>query len=152
MRFFCPDARLLSITDDHSRVRLRCNALEHEDYINANFVDGFHRTRAYIATQGPLSNTFADFWLMVWEQNTHVIVMITNFIEGGKVNIDSNTNYDYLRWLLTSLQRKWTSSLYIFQHFALHKFCINSYFFAMRCLTNCGLRPPSARPQLHFQQ
>ena len=74
-----------SISDDHTRVRLRCNVLEHEDYINANFIDGFHRARAYIATQGPLPSTFADFWQMVWEQNTHVIVMITNFIEGGKV-------------------------------------------------------------------
>ena len=76
---------VIHTTDDHSRVRLRCNALEHEDYINANFIDGFHRARAYIAAQGPLPTTFADFWQMVWEQNTHVIVMITNFIEGGKV-------------------------------------------------------------------
>ena len=72
-------------SDDHSRVRLRCNLVEHDDYINANFIDGFHRGHAYIATQGPLPNTFPDFWQMVWEQNTHVIVMITNFIEGGKV-------------------------------------------------------------------
>ena len=77
----------LHTADDHSRVRLRCNVLEHEDYINANFIDGFHRARAYIAAQGPLPTTFADFWQMVWEQNTHVIVMITNFIEGGKVII-----------------------------------------------------------------
>ena len=87
MRFSFPFRFFLDIhTDDHSRVRLQCNgALEQEDYINANFIDGFHRARAYIAAQGPLPTTFADFWQMVWEQNTHVIVMITNFIEGGKV-------------------------------------------------------------------
>ena len=72
--------------DDHTRVRLKCNSMEHEDYINANFIDGFHRGKAYIATQGPLPSTFADFWQMVWEQNTHVVVMITNFVEGGKVS------------------------------------------------------------------
>ena len=75
MGFFFPD--------DYTRVRLKSDS--HEDYINANFIDGFHRPRAYIATQGPLPSTFADFWQMVWEQNTHVIVMITNFIEDGKV-------------------------------------------------------------------
>lgn len=79
---------IFCVLDDHTRVRLRCNGLEHEDYINANFIDGFHRPRAYIAAQGPLPSTFADFWLMVWEQNTHVIVMITNFIEGGKVKFN----------------------------------------------------------------
>ena len=77
-----------SLPDDHSRVRLKCHSPgeEHEDYINANFIDGVHRAKAYIATQGPLPSTFADFWQMVWEQNTHVVVMITNFVEGGKVS------------------------------------------------------------------
>ncbi len=72
---------------NHTRVRLDTQVgNEHQDYINANYIDGFHRPKAYIATQGPVPGTMADFWQMVWEQNTHVVVMITNFIEGGKVN------------------------------------------------------------------
>lgn len=39
----------------------------------------------YIATQGCLPNTVADFWWMVWQENTRVIVMTTKEIERGKV-------------------------------------------------------------------
>ena len=73
-------------SDDHTRVRLRSKADEDkDDYLNANFVDGFRQPRAYIATQGPIQGTFPAFWKMVWEQNTQVIVMITHLFENGKV-------------------------------------------------------------------
>uniref|UniRef100_A0A8C6P040 protein-tyrosine-phosphatase n=1 Tax=Nothobranchius furzeri TaxID=105023 RepID=A0A8C6P040_NOTFU len=74
------------IAYDHSRVRLQ--ALEGEqssDYINANYVDGYHRPNHYIATQGPMQETVIDFWKMVWQENTAAIVMVTNLVEVGRV-------------------------------------------------------------------
>ncbi|XP_036205465.1 tyrosine-protein phosphatase non-receptor type 9 isoform X3 [Myotis myotis] len=56
----------------------------HSDYINASFMDGYKQKNAYIGTQGPLENTYRDFWLMVWEQKVLVIVMTTRFEEGGR--------------------------------------------------------------------
>ncbi|XP_075744839.1 tyrosine-protein phosphatase non-receptor type 11 isoform X1 [Rhipicephalus microplus] len=60
------------------------------DYINANYIkvdddtifDG--HSKVYIATQGCLQNTISDFWSMVWQGNTRVIVMTTKEVERGK--------------------------------------------------------------------
>ncbi|XP_077978607.1 receptor-type tyrosine-protein phosphatase-like N [Glandiceps talaboti] len=71
---------------DHSRVVLNdsTNAAG-SDYINANTItDHDPRSPAYIATQGPLQNTVADFWQMVWEQGCMVLVNLTQNSENGK--------------------------------------------------------------------
>uniref|UniRef100_A0A3Q3MKI2 protein-tyrosine-phosphatase n=1 Tax=Mastacembelus armatus TaxID=205130 RepID=A0A3Q3MKI2_9TELE len=74
------------IAYDHSRVRLQPQDGDGgSDYINANFVDGYHRPNHYIATQGPMQETVYDFWRMVWQENTAAIVMVTNLVEVGRV-------------------------------------------------------------------
>jgi receptor-type tyrosine-protein phosphatase N len=70
---------------DHNRVIL--NALLNKsssDYVNASTItDHDPRNPPYIVTQGPLSQTVADFWQMVWEQGSVVIVMLTRLQDNG---------------------------------------------------------------------
>ncbi|XP_053972725.1 tyrosine-protein phosphatase 99A-like isoform X1 [Hylaeus volcanicus] len=77
---------------DHTRVRLlACGEdppKKGHDYVNANYIDGWQRKRAYIGTQGPLTSTFDGFWRMVWEQKVSIVVMITNLVERGKKKCD----------------------------------------------------------------
>ena len=93
---------------DKSRVFLpTVDGDQSTDYIHANFVDGCHGKNTYIAAQGerhdtflkqedclvraeakdennfsfsgPLPATFSDFWRMIWETGTVVIVMLTKY-------------------------------------------------------------------------
>ncbi|XP_024914558.1 protein tyrosine phosphatase receptor type Db isoform X15 [Cynoglossus semilaevis] len=77
------------IAYDHSRVILSSiDGVPGSDYINANYVDGYRRQNAYIATQGSLPETFGDFWRMVWEQHTANIIMMTKLEEKSRVKCD----------------------------------------------------------------
>ncbi|XP_018621246.2 phosphatidylinositol phosphatase PTPRQ-like isoform X2 [Scleropages formosus] len=55
------------------------------DYINASFVSGYLCPNEFIATQGPLPSTVADFWRMIWETRTRIIVMLTKCFESGRI-------------------------------------------------------------------
>ncbi|EGD72413.1 tyrosine phosphatase [Salpingoeca rosetta] len=55
------------------------------DYINASFVDAYKQPNGYIATQGPVPNSFVDFWRMIWDQRVCTIVMVTHEVEGGRM-------------------------------------------------------------------
>ncbi|XP_032355066.1 protein tyrosine phosphatase receptor type Db isoform X21 [Etheostoma spectabile] len=77
------------IAYDHSRVILSSiEGVPGSDYINANYIDGYRRQNAYIATQGSLPETFGEFWRMVWEQHTANIVMMTKLEEKSRVKCD----------------------------------------------------------------
>ncbi|XP_061776858.1 receptor-type tyrosine-protein phosphatase F-like isoform X5 [Nerophis ophidion] len=77
------------IAYDHSRVVLTSvDAVPGSDYLNANYIDGYRKQNAYIATQGPLPETLSDFWRMVWEQRSSTIVMMTRLEEKSRVKCD----------------------------------------------------------------
>lgn len=60
------------------------------DYINANYISEDQPTDAYqnhkyIATQGPLESTVSDFWQMIWQNNTEIIVMVCKIYEKSRL-------------------------------------------------------------------
>ncbi|XP_064411077.1 receptor-type tyrosine-protein phosphatase delta isoform X12 [Latimeria chalumnae] len=76
------------IAYDHSRVLLSSiEGIPGSDYANANYIDGYRKQNAYIATQGPLPETFGDFWRMMWEQRSATIVMMTKLEERSRIPV-----------------------------------------------------------------
>ncbi|XP_072540061.1 protein tyrosine phosphatase receptor type Fa isoform X9 [Salminus brasiliensis] len=78
--------RLVNIMPfESTRVCLQpIRGVEGSDYINASFLDGYRQQKAYIATQGPLAETTEDFWRMLWEHNSTIVVMLTKLREMGR--------------------------------------------------------------------
>ncbi|MEQ2212035.1 hypothetical protein XENOCAPTIV_023617 [Xenoophorus captivus] len=74
---------------DFSRVKLiSMHNDEGADYINANYIPGYRHSKEYIATQGPLPETRNDFWKMVLQQKSPIIVMLTQCNERRRVKCD----------------------------------------------------------------
>jgi len=114
---------------DDTRVVLSHTGVVGSDYINANYIDGWRRERAFIATQAPVPGSIQDFWRMIWEENSSIIVMATREVEMGKVKChkywpdeggvvqcgavevsfvsyqDVNTDFGVRKLLLTDMQR-----------------------------------------------
>lgn len=77
---------------DHSRVKLHTPG--QSDYINASIIDVPESRCKYILSQGPLVDTAAQFWQMIWEQKSKAIIMLNKVVEKGSVKC-----YQY--WPLT---------------------------------------------------
>ncbi|KAG7224359.1 hypothetical protein INR49_004701 [Caranx melampygus] len=75
------------LPNPESRVILRSPEEEAgpDRYINANYIRGYRGApRAYIATQGPMVHTVGDFWDMVWQERSSIIVMVTRLKENNE--------------------------------------------------------------------
>ncbi|XP_052634163.1 LOW QUALITY PROTEIN: receptor-type tyrosine-protein phosphatase kappa-like [Harpia harpyja] len=72
---------------DHCRVVLQPSDMGN-GYINASYVDSYQSPRFFIAAQGPLPGTVVDFWQMVWQEKTSIIVMLTGLVEQNKTKCE----------------------------------------------------------------
>nr|CAH7755220.1 unnamed protein product [Callosobruchus chinensis] len=113
------------IAYDHSRVILPSeNGVLGTDYINANYCDGYRKHNAYVATQGPLQETFADFWRMCWELKSSTIVMMTKLEERTRIKCDQywptrgSETYGAMSVTVTDVQELAT---YCIRTFQIHK-------------------------------
>jgi tyrosine-protein phosphatase non-receptor type 4 len=78
----------------------------------------------YIAAQGPLPETSDDFWQMVWEQRSSLVVMLTTNKERGKIkchqywpNVNQTAQFGNIT--LTCLTEINSSNSFVFRDFSL---------------------------------
>ena len=140
------------IAYDHSRVVLQpVDGVPGSDYINGNYCDGYRKQNAYIATQGPLPETFADFWRMVWEQRSSTIVMLTKLEERARIKCDQywpsrgTESYGVMSVTLTDTQELAT---YVIRTFQLQRVSQGSVGMTVSILTHTSL---TRTLRLHIQ-
>lgn len=64
-----------------------------DSYINADYIMNIYDTNKqssaeFIATQGPIENTYSHFWRMVWQEKVENIVMLCGISEEGRPMCD----------------------------------------------------------------
>ncbi|XP_063279150.1 uncharacterized protein LOC134564302 isoform X3 [Prinia subflava] len=122
--------------DDHCRVVLQPSD-PGNGYINASYVDTYRSPRFFIAAQGPLAETVVDFWHMVWQEKTSVIVMLTGLMEQNKIKCEQywpEQEQVYGDFTVT-LNNTWTTTGLVKRIF---------------CLQKAGCALPRAVEQFHY--
>ncbi|XP_074388823.1 receptor-type tyrosine-protein phosphatase T isoform X1 [Zonotrichia albicollis] len=121
---------------DHCRVVLQPSDTGN-GYINASYVDTYRSPRFFIAAQGPLPGTVVDFWHMVWQEKTSVIVMLTGLVEQNKIKCEQywpEQEQVYGDFTVT-LNNTWTTTGLVKRIF---------------CLQKAGCALPRAVEQFHY--
>ncbi|KFQ16523.1 Receptor-type tyrosine-protein phosphatase epsilon, partial [Leptosomus discolor] len=126
---------------DHSRVILtQIDGVPPSDYINASYIDGYKEKNKFIAAQGPKQETVNDFWRMIWEQKSAVIVMLTNLKERKEEKC-----YQYWPdqgcWTYGNI-RVSVEDCIVLVDYTVRKFCVQSL--------HDGCKAPRLVTQLHF--
>ncbi|NXJ14496.1 PTPRK phosphatase, partial [Odontophorus gujanensis] len=133
------DSQLPSLPDDHCRVLLQSSDTG-SDYINASYVDVGTLTQCFpLPSQGPLPGTVADFWQMVWQEKTSIIVMLTGLVEQNKIKCEQywpEQQQVYGDFTVTLSNTRTTTGL------------ITRLF----CLQKAGCALPRAVEQFHYLQ
>jgi protein tyrosine phosphatase len=83
------DITLSPISQSNEEIKLQADGLLSQASIrtmNRINVD-LDCNRQYISTQGPLPTTFNNFWKLIWDENSFVIVMLTQEMEMNKVRV-----------------------------------------------------------------
>ncbi|XP_059729180.1 receptor-type tyrosine-protein phosphatase kappa-like isoform X4 [Haemorhous mexicanus] len=121
---------------DHCRVVLQPSDTGN-GYINASYVDTYRSPRFFIAAQGPLPGTLEDFWHMIWQEKTSVIVMLTGLVEQNKIKCEQywpEQEQVYGNFTVT-LNNTWTTTGLVKRIF---------------CLQKAGCALPRAVEQFHY--
>lgn len=62
---------------ESNRVKLSSiRGVDGSDYINASYIDSYRMRSAFIATQTPPPAFTEDFWRMIWESGSSIIVQL----------------------------------------------------------------------------
>ncbi|CAB1343682.1 unnamed protein product [Coregonus sp. 'balchen'] len=103
--------------------------------------NGYKEKNKFIAAQGPMHDTVADFWRMVWEQKTATIVMLTNLKERKE---DKCYQYwpDQGCWMYGNV-RVAVEDFTVLVDYTIRKFCVQYQ-------GSDGPRAPRLVTQLHF--
>ncbi|KAM4896544.1 receptor-type tyrosine-protein phosphatase epsilon [Sylvia borin] len=126
---------------DHSRVILtQIDGVPPSDYINASYIDGYKEKNKFIAAQGPKQETVNDFWRMIWEQKSAIIVMLTNLKERKE---EKCFQYwpDQGCWTYGNI-RVSVEDCIVLVDYTIRKFCVQSL--------HEGCKAPRLVTQLHF--
>ena len=87
---------------------------------------------AYIATQGPLNETVEDFWRMLWEHNSTIVVMLTKLREMGREKCaqywpsERSARYQYF---VVDPLAEYNMPQYILREFKVTKNCLLSFLY-----------------------